>query len=52
MWNTITDKKPTISELEYTTDKIKLLGVWIGNQDLSNDNWTLVIDNVTRLLGM
>ncbi len=45
-------QKPVQSELDYVTDKIKLLGVWIGNGDTTNDNWMSVGNKISRLLGM
>lgn len=49
---TLKDKKPDNSELNYTTDRFKLLGVWIGNTDTSNENWGPVVNKISRLLRM
>ena len=49
---TLKAKKPNISELAYTTDKIKHLGVWIGNSDTSIDKWTPVINKTLQVLGL
>ena len=45
-------KKPNTLALTYTSDKIKLLGVWTGNSDASKDNWTPVVNKAAEVLGM
>ena len=40
MCGTVKDVTPRDSTLNFINDKIKLLGVWIGNRDVTGDNWT------------
>ena len=43
---------PDNSDLNYERDKIKLLGVWVGNNDTSEANWMPVVNKIARILGM
>jgi hypothetical protein len=43
-------QKPRNSNLRFEIDKIKLLGVWVGNNDTSEDNWRPVVNKITNTL--
>lgn len=44
--------QPVHSDLNYERDKIKLLGVWVGNTDTTESNWRPVVNKITKTLGM
>ena len=47
------EQRPEHSDLNYERDKIKLLGVWVGNDDTTADaNWLPVVKKISRILGM
>ncbi len=46
------DQRPDNSNLNYVIDKIKVLGVWVGNTDTSDANWEPVVNKISRTLGM
>jgi hypothetical protein len=46
------EHRPAEAGLRYVTDKIKLLGVWVGNVDTSEDNWTPIVNKISRTLGL
>jgi len=49
---TLRDHIPVQTNFDYVIDKMKLLGVWIGNCDTTNENWQPVANKVSKVLGL
>jgi len=43
-------EKPGNSLINYVTDKIKVLGVWVGNVDTTEANWLPIVNKISKLL--
>lgn len=47
---TLIVEKPINYDLNYVTDQIKMLGVWVGNNDTTETNWTPVVNKKSKIL--
>lgn len=45
-------EKPNDSLINYIEDKVKVLGVWVGNVDTVHLNWVPVVNKISKILGM
>ena len=52
MCGTLKDTYPSDPLLNFSNDKMKTLGVWVGNGDVTNDNWLPAIRKLCRALNL
>ncbi len=53
LWlGTMKQNQPIFEDIEFTNTKINVLGIWIGNEDCTKDNWDPIITKLEKTLNL